>query len=145
MEKYAYLVKKYEKGNCIPYYFSSQDKMIRFAFNALKKNSYCFLDIYSFNDFLARGGRMFWKYVGTVGNVKDGKYNGISKNKSSRTRNINLPSYIFTTMRKNKTGKKYRYYAFQIKRNGKATRKYFKSLNDAIKYKDEWFKENENR
>ena len=56
-----------------------------------------------------------------------------------------FPSHVFITTRKTKTGKEYRYYEFQIKKNGKTTKKYFKTLDEAVKFRDEWFKENESR
>lgn len=38
--------------------------------------------------------------------------------------------------------KEYRYYEFQIKKNGKTTKKYFKLLDEAVKYRNEWIREN---
>lgn len=55
-----------------------------------------------------------------------------------------LPQNIFLTTRK--TGnKEYKYYEFQIKRNGKRTKRLFKTFDEAIKYRKEWIKQNENR
>lgn len=90
MKEYAYLVKKYEKGISTPFYFNDKDEMFRFAFNEVTKNSFCFLDIYAFNDFTALGGRKFWKYISTIGNVEDSKYSGMSRNKRSRAENIDM-------------------------------------------------------
>lgn len=56
-----------------------------------------------------------------------------------------FPSNVFIATKKTKEGKEYKYYEFQIKKNGKTTKKYFKTLDEAVKYRDEWFKENEGR
>lgn len=90
MEKYAYLVKKYEYGDCEKFYFYDKDEMFEFASNVINQNSFCFLDIYAFNDFTALGGRKFWKYFCTIGNVEDGKQCGMNKNKEERSRNIDI-------------------------------------------------------
>lgn len=90
MKKYSYLVKKYEKGFSTPLCFNDKDEMLRFAFNAVVKDPFCFLDIYTFNDFTDLGGRKFWKYIGTIGNAEDGKYSGMNRNKRSRARNIDM-------------------------------------------------------
>lgn len=56
-----------------------------------------------------------------------------------------FPSNVFIATRKTKEGKEYKYYEFQIKKNGKTTKRYFKTLDEAVKFRDEWFKENERR
>ena len=90
MEEYNYLVKKYEKRISTPFYFNDKDEMLRFAFNEVSKNSFCFLDIYAFNDFTALGGKKFWRYFCTIGNVECGKYSGMTKNKSLRAESIDI-------------------------------------------------------
>lgn len=64
------------------------------------------------------------------------------ENKPVARKTQSFPSNIFITTKKSKTGKEYRYYEFQIKKNGKTTKKYFKLLDEAVKYRNEWIREN---